>query len=168
MKAEEERCRHTLHQVHTGLSFSAVAGLRRRAPPPGAALKPAFSGLKSVPIPSCFFSLLTWPFKPCSCPQVVHNLPDSKRASLDIHRHVLPAAGGASGANRYRADWGRFTCPQLLLSGAACLLVCRCPTALCRTLLSALPIALPTISNPRSPHTPALLPPKQPQAWASR
>lgn len=30
--------------------------------------------------------------------QVVHKLPEARREALDIHRHVLPAAGGASGA----------------------------------------------------------------------
>jgi hypothetical protein len=38
------------------------------------------------------------PGPPVSCPQLVHSLPEDVKRSVDIHRHVLPAAGGASGA----------------------------------------------------------------------
>ncbi|PRW59077.1 universal stress family isoform B [Chlorella sorokiniana] len=39
--------------------------------------------------------------------EVVHKLPEARREELDIHRHVLPAAGGASGVAESVVEWSK-------------------------------------------------------------
>lgn len=83
-KAEEEQCRALLHEVRWGDALFQLLG--SVTPLPAAGLAPAQFPRSHLPLPNLYVAI-----------QVVHKLPEARREELDIHRHVLPAAGGASG-----------------------------------------------------------------------
>ncbi|KAI7840515.1 hypothetical protein COHA_005814 [Chlorella ohadii] len=50
--------------------------------------------------------------------EVVHKLPEARREELDIHRHVLPAAGGASGVAESVVEWSKQHSIDIVVVGS--------------------------------------------------